>query len=97
MGNYKRVYVAAIGSREFLVVEYEQERGGDGGVSLPIDRIARIDLDYPNGGCNNTVAIHVVGEAEPHHFAYDGADMLRAFLRDRAAQGPASDLPRARW
>ena len=48
---------------------------------LPIDRIKFVDLNPPNGGCDNSVRFVTDDPADDWIFAYDNADSVRKFLK----------------
>lgn len=71
------IYVSQLLDRRLLVIEDV--------VALPIDRITHIDLNAPNGGCNNSVRIHTDNPDEDYTFAYENADAVREFLQQNAS------------
>lgn len=65
------VYTTFIGQREFLVA---------GRSMIPVNRITKIDLQAPNGGCGNSVRIDTDDPDESYIWAYENADAIRAFI-----------------
>ncbi len=51
-----------------------------GNTMIPVDRIKSIDLDPPNGGCNNSVRIVTDDPEDDYIWAYENADVIRSFL-----------------
>lgn len=66
------IYLHEIGNREFLVV------GTD---AIPTDRIKSVDLHASNGSASsNSVQIHTDDSEEEFYYAYENADVVRAFF-----------------
>lgn len=79
------VFTKKIGDREFLIA---------GTSMVPVDRIRRIDLDAPNGGCDNSVRVYLGDPDEEYIWAYENADAVRAFLTrpgSRSAGSPPGE------
>jgi hypothetical protein len=73
-----RVLVTRLGSRDFLLIEGDENRGR----TIPIDRITEIDLRAANGGSTNCVKIITDedDDMQNYYYNYEMADMLREFL-----------------
>lgn len=66
------VYVKEVGGRKFLIL---------GRHAIPMDRIKSVNLDAPNGGCNNSVQIFTDDPEETNYlWAYENADVVRDFF-----------------
>jgi hypothetical protein len=70
-----RALICSIGSRDFLLVEKNEEFGQ----MIPIDRIREIDLRATNGASTNCVEIIVDIDDDMQNYYYNNAvaDMLR--------------------
>ncbi len=76
-GGYMKVYITSIGKRKFLNL------GDD---VIPVDRIKSIDLDAPNGGCDNSVRVITDDPKDDYIWAYENADAIRSFLESNSEQ-----------
>lgn len=65
------IYVTNLLGRRLLVI---------GKHVIPIDRIVSLNLDAPNGGCNNAVRIVTDDPDDDYIWAYENADAIREFL-----------------
>lgn len=65
------IKVIQLGDRKMLYV---------GNKVIPIDRIIDIDLDAPNGSCDNSVRINTDDRNDDFIWAGENANALRAFL-----------------